>query len=98
MGTLASAPATFLAISKKQRLRNILNCTASVRFRFAVSLALLSSGLVSLNVLRAAEQFAVALPEGVKAVWDLDKAFHETTPTRERVCLNGLWRWQPAPR
>lgn len=36
------------------------------------------------------------LPEGVKAVWDVDKAFHETTPTRERVCLNGLWRWQPA--
>src|SRR5580692_3221658 len=36
------------------------------------------------------------LPDGVKAVWDLDKAFRETTPTRERVCLNGLWRWQPA--
>ena len=36
------------------------------------------------------------LPEGVKAVWDLDKAYRETTPTRERVCINGLWRWQPA--
>jgi len=36
------------------------------------------------------------LPAGVKAVWDLDKAFLEKTPTRERVCLNGLWRWQPA--
>ncbi|MBE3070445.1 MAG: hypothetical protein IMZ66_09455, partial [Planctomycetes bacterium] len=36
------------------------------------------------------------LPAGVKVVWDLDKATHETTPTRERVCLNGLWRWQPA--
>jgi hypothetical protein len=32
----------------------------------------------------------------VKAVWDLDKAHREKTPTRERVCLNGLWRWQPA--
>jgi hypothetical protein len=42
------------------------------------------------------EEFAVPLPEGVKAVWDLDKAHHETTPTRERICLNGLWRWQPA--
>src|SRR5262249_28771755 len=31
-----------------------------------------------------------------KVVWDLDKASRETTPTRERVCLNGLWRWQPA--
>src|SRR6266700_1713482 len=36
------------------------------------------------------------LPEGVKAVWDISKAERETTPTRERICLNGLWRWQPA--
>ena len=36
------------------------------------------------------------LPRGVKIVWDLEKAFWERTPTRERVCLNGLWRWQPA--
>ena len=38
----------------------------------------------------------MALPPGVKAVWDLSKAYHETTPTRERICINGLWRWQPA--
>ena len=37
-----------------------------------------------------------ALPQGVRAVWDLNKAYRESTPTRERVCLNGLWRWQPA--
>ncbi|MGA2035475.1 MAG: hypothetical protein ABSG68_24770, partial [Thermoguttaceae bacterium] len=42
-----------------------------------------------------AEQAEVALPAGVKAVWDVDKAFREKSPTRERVCLNGLWRWQP---
>jgi hypothetical protein len=36
------------------------------------------------------------LPGGVKAVWDLDKAYREKTPTRERICINGLWRWQPA--
>src|SRR5438093_1381688 len=36
------------------------------------------------------------LPPGVKAVWDLDKAYRENSPTRERVCLNGLWRFQPA--
>jgi hypothetical protein len=36
------------------------------------------------------------LPAGVKVVWDLDKASREKTPTRERICLNGLWRWQPA--
>jgi beta-galactosidase len=39
----------------------------------------------------------MTLPEGVKAVWGLDKAYREATPTRERVCINGLWRWQPAP-
>ncbi len=36
-----------------------------------------------------------ALPAGVKVVWSLDKAFRERTATEERVCLNGLWRWQP---
>lgn len=36
------------------------------------------------------------LPPGAEAVWDLDKAHHETTPTRQRICINGLWRWQPA--
>jgi beta-galactosidase len=36
------------------------------------------------------------LPPGVKVVWDLAKAHSDKTPTRERVSLNGLWRWQPA--
>ena len=46
---------------------------------------------------RAAETDACApLPSGVKAVWDLEHACREKTPARERVCLNGLWRWQPA--
>ncbi len=35
------------------------------------------------------------LPQGVQAVWDMSKAYRETTPTRERICINGLWRWQP---
>ncbi len=39
---------------------------------------------------------ALALPTGVRAVWDLERAYHDTTPTRERICINGLWRWQPA--
>src|SRR5438034_557207 len=46
------------------------------------------------GVVRA--QSDAALPTGVKVVWDVDKAYRETTPTRERICLNGLWRWQPA--
>src|SRR5437899_9766717 len=45
---------------------------------------------------KEAESTAVSLPAGVKVVWDLGKAFRETTSTRERICLNGLWRWQPA--
>jgi beta-galactosidase len=44
----------------------------------------------------AQDQSGLALPPGVKAVWDPAKAFRETTPTRERLCINGLWRWQPA--
>ncbi len=43
-----------------------------------------------------AQDIAVALPAGVKAVWDIAKAEHATMPTRERICINGLWRWQPA--
>lgn len=35
------------------------------------------------------------LPEGVNIVWDISKAYHETTASRERICINGLWRWQP---
>jgi hypothetical protein len=36
------------------------------------------------------------LPPGVKAAWDVDRAWIQTTPTRQRICINGLWRWQPA--
>jgi hypothetical protein len=36
------------------------------------------------------------LPHDVKAVWDLGRAWREATLTRERICVNGLWRWQPA--
>src|SRR5690349_1860652 len=35
------------------------------------------------------------LPEGVKAVWDVGTAWREGTATRERICVNGLWRWRP---
>src|SRR5688572_11691613 len=44
----------------------------------------------------AAGQPAVQLPQGVRAVWEPGGAYRETTPTRERLCVNGLWRWQPA--
>ncbi len=59
--------------------------------RFATVLVLAAAGPVSL-----AEAPDAALPDGVRAVWDPGKAHREKTPARERVCLNGLWRWQPA--
>ncbi|HEY3372332.1 MAG TPA: hypothetical protein VGK10_15870 [Prolixibacteraceae bacterium] len=37
----------------------------------------------------------VILPNGVSAIWDINKAAHETSATRERICINGLWKWQP---
>jgi hypothetical protein len=43
------------------------------------------------------ERPAVALPPPVKAEWGLTRATRESTSTRERICINGLWRWQPAP-
>jgi beta-galactosidase/beta-glucuronidase len=43
-----------------------------------------------------AEDLTAPLPPGVKAVWDADKAHRESTATHERICLNGLWQWQPA--
>ena len=58
----------------------------------AAVLCVLSAASVGVG----ADRSAVALPDGVRAVWDMSKAYHEKTPTRERVCLNGLWRWQPA--
>lgn len=42
-----------------------------------------------------ADDRVAPLPQGVKAVWSLDKAARESTPTRERVSINGLWHWQP---
>ena len=58
-------------------------------------LASLFFALTGSTPLRA-DDSAVALPHGVKAVWDFSKADRHTTPTRERICINGLWRWQPA--
>jgi len=67
--------------------------------QFTVALCVLA-GLACgpLRPLAAQAGAAVALPDGVKAVWDLAGAYREATPTRERVCINGLWRWQPAAR
>ncbi|UCC99117.1 MAG: hypothetical protein JSW66_04365 [Phycisphaerales bacterium] len=50
----------------------------------------------SLGTTGSQKQSSASLSPGVKPVWDLRKAYRETTLTRERICINGLWRWQPA--
>ena len=56
---------------------------------------LILGGVVLGGLGSAADAAPGLLPDGVKAVWNLDKAQRDKTATRERVCLNGLWRWQP---
>jgi beta-galactosidase len=43
-------------------------------------------------------QSGLQLPPGVRAVWEINKAQRVVTPARERICINGLWRWQPVKR
>jgi beta-galactosidase len=58
--------------------------------------ALIEFGSFAANVSTISTEKAGVLPGGVEPVWALGQAFHQTTPTRERICLNGLWRWQPS--
>ena len=57
---------------------------------------LVASIVAALLSIFARAQQVVELPPGVRIVWDSGLAWHETTSTRERISLNGLWRWQPA--
>ncbi len=51
---------------------------------------------VSLKRLRAPEPCNAPLPEGAPAdPWGLGDAWRQTTSTRARWCLNGLWGWRP---
>ena len=50
----------------------------------------------ALRVAGGQEGAGVSLPAGVKAVWDMAKAQRLASGTREQICINGLWRWQPA--
>ncbi|MBM4092626.1 MAG: hypothetical protein FJ276_24890, partial [Planctomycetes bacterium] len=70
---------------------------------FACSLLALAAGGQTVAAREATAREATAreatvmpLPDGVRAVWDVDAAYRESSQTRERVCLNGLWRWQPS--
>lgn len=77
-----------------------LNSPASDYLAFKVSRPLLFAAvcgmLTILSSIAAQDPSGLTLPSGVKVVWDPVKAWRETTPTRERLCINGLWRWQPA--
>jgi beta-galactosidase len=67
---------------------------ARIAFRAGIFACVLI-GCAALRAVATQESAGMVLPKGVKAVWDLDRAYRETTPTQERVCINGLWRWQP---
>ncbi|NRA37431.1 MAG: hypothetical protein HRU15_04780 [Planctomycetes bacterium] len=41
---------------------------------------------------------AETLPKGVSVVWDMNKAYTQETDKRASICINGLWRWQPAQK
>ena len=62
---------------------------------FHISLAIMACVIMVAIPGICQAQSAASLPRGVRAAWDLDKAYGETTSTRERVCINGLWLWQP---
>ena len=52
--------------------------------------------LTAVNLGFGQEDVAAPLPAGVQANWDAGQAYRETTSTGEKLCINGLWRWQPA--
>lgn len=58
--------------------------------------ALRTGGGLAVLWAMASAMFGVELPAGVEAVWDMGLAHREATLSRERICLNGLWRWQPS--
>lgn len=37
----------------------------------------------------------VSLPVGTSDIWNLKKSWRQQTPSREKICLNGLWRFIP---
>src|SRR2546426_395870 len=69
---------------------------ARLRLNLSLSSAVLFSLLETAPLGRGAEDLAGPLPPGVQAVWDASRAYRESTATRDRTCLNGLWQWQPA--
>jgi hypothetical protein len=64
-----------------------LGASGTVEFR-ALSL--------TISRVRALVKADAPLPQGAERdPWSLASAWRQTTPTRERVCLNGLWGFRP---
>jgi beta-galactosidase len=75
----------------------VAHCAGDVsRPRWGRAAALALCALLTAGSAPGDEPAAAPLPPRVRAEWSLERAWRESTPTRERVCLNGLWRWQPA--
>ena len=89
-------------IGQPERLRHPRSACSSTApaGRFRPTIPICGVGLIGLLAAApfagGAEEADAPLPPGAQIVWELSKAYRETTPTRERICLNGLWRWQPA--
>jgi hypothetical protein len=60
------------------------------------SLTAVLSIILTAEASARADEFSAALPRDVMAVWNPAKAHRDATSTREQICINGLWRWQPA--
>ncbi len=69
---------------------------AALQLRIAWAMLLAAFWLAVPGLALAEGPTHAVLPPGVRVVWDPAQAYRETTATRERLCINGLWRWQPA--
>src|ERR1019366_1067035 len=77
-------------------LNSSLSDGTAVKFPLTLLLAA-AWGMLALSCVAGTQDPSdLTLPSGVKAVWDSAKCWRETTATRERLSINGLWRWQPA--
>ncbi len=70
-------------------------CAVSKEFAIAACV-LVALVFGALQGVAAGEDAPIELPEGVQSVWGLEEAYRESTKTHQRICINGLWRWQPA--
>ena len=89
--------------TRRPRVGNLYNYLSLARNRRKIvilNLRILPIAVLAIVMLAndrvAGDEVGALLPSGVKPVWDLAKSHRDTTPTRERICINGLWRWQPA--